>query len=339
MNSNTRPVIAIDVMGGDFAPAEIIRGALLAYRIFDIEIVLFGKEKIIRDFLKEEISNNGKPDFNRIKIINATDEIGMDDSPSDVIKHRKNSSIFLGTEYASKNSSCAFISAGNTGAVMACSLINLKKVEGILRPAIATVIPLGDKRFVLIDSGANSEIKPVYLEQFAIMGMVYSKEILGVNNPRVGLLNVGSEEKKGTEVVAEGYKLLKGSSLNFIGNVEGRDIFDGIADVVVADGFTGNILLKSIEGMANFFFSEIKNVFTSNIFTKLSALLVKKNLKGMKKRFDYEEYGGALLLGVDGVSIISHGSSKAQAIKNAIRVASESLKADVVKKIQNEVQN
>jgi glycerol-3-phosphate acyltransferase PlsX len=339
LEDKTRPVIAIDAMGGDFAPLEIIRGALLALESIDAEIVLFGNEKQINDILDSELSSSSKLDLKNIKVINSTDDIKMDDSPSEVLKHRKNSSIFMGTEFAARTKECAFISAGNTGAVMACSLINMKKIEGILRPAIATVIPLGEKKFVLLDSGANSEIKPLYFKQFAIMGTVYSREILKIKDPKTGLLNVGSEEKKGTEPVVEGYKLLKESELNFIGNVEGRDIFNGAADVVVTDGFTGNILLKSIEGMANFFFTEIKNIFLSNFLTKISALMVKKELKAMKKRFDYEEYGGALLLGIDGVSIISHGSSKAKAIKNAIRVAAESLKAGIVNKIKNEVQN
>ncbi len=337
METDFKPAIALDAMGGDFAPEEIIKGALLAVEENDVEIFLFGKEKIISNLLNSDDAFSRKSLSGRIKIIDAPEEINMDDSPSDVLKHKKNSPVFMGTDFASKTPGCAFISAGNTGAVMACSLINMKKIEGLLRPAIATVIPLGDKKFVLLDSGANSEIKPAYLKQFAIMGMIYSREMLKISKPRIGLLNVGSEEKKGTLSVIEGYKMIKDSGINFIGNVEGRDIFNGVADVVVTDGFTGNILLKAIEGMANFFFTEIKKVFKSNFLTKISAIMVKKDLKSMKKRFDYEEYGGALLLGINGISIISHGSSKAKAIKNAIRVAADSLRADIINKIKNEI--
>lgn len=337
METDFKPAVALDAMGGDFAPEEIIKGALLAVEENDVEIFLFGKEKIISNLLNSDDAFSRKSLSGRIKIIDAPEEINMDDSPSDVLKHKKNSPVFMGTDFASKTPGCAFISAGNTGAVMACSLINMKKIEGLLRPAIATVIPLGDKKFVLLDSGANSEIKPAYLKQFAIMGMIYSREMLKISKPRIGLLNVGSEEKKGTLPVIEGYKMIKDSGINFIGNVEGRDIFNGVADVVVTDGFTGNILLKAIEGMANFFFTEIKKVFKSNFLTKISAIMVKKDLKSMKKRFDYEEYGGALLLGINGISIISHGSSKAKAIKNAIRVAADSLRADIINKIKNEI--
>ncbi len=208
-----------------------------------------------------------------------------------------------------------------------------------MRPAIAVVIPLADKKFVLIDAGANVDIKAVYLKQFAQMGKIYCTELLNIPNPKVGLLNVGSEEKKGNSVVTEGYGLLKNTDVNFIGNVEGRDIFEGAADVVVCDGFTGNIILKAIEGMAGLFFKEVKNIFTTNVITKISALMVSKYLKKMKKKFDYEEYGGALLIGINGVSIISHGSSKAKAISNAVSVAYAGLKGDIIGKIKEEVKH
>jgi glycerol-3-phosphate acyltransferase PlsX len=327
-----KPEIIIDAMGGDYAPDEIIKGAMLGRSDFDVEITLAGNEAKVKASAERcGLSLEG------IRIADAVQDIDMDDAPSDVIKHKKNSSIFIGTELASRNKNSVFLSAGNTGAAMACSLINMRKIEGILRPAIATVIPLGNKRFILLDVGANADIKPEYLKQFGIMGSIYSKEIFKIASPRVALLNVGSEEKKGNEVSKEGYKLLKEANINFVGNVEGRDIFNDAADVVVCDGFVGNILLKAFEGMAGFFFKEIKEVFYSNMLTKLSALLVKNNLRTMKQKFDYEEYGGALLLGIDGITIISHGSSKAKAIRNAIRLGASSLKGDIVNKIKVEI--
>ena len=327
-----KPEIIIDSMGGDYAPDEIIKGAIQGMSDFDVKIILAGNETKIRASAERcGLSLEG------ILIVDADQDVSMDDAPSDVIKHKKNSSIYIGTELASKNKNSAFLSAGNTGAAMACSLINMRKIEGILRPAIATVIPLGSKSFILLDVGANADVKPEYLKQFGIMGSIYSKEIFKKISPRVALLNVGSEEKKGNEVSKEGHKLLKDANINFIGNVEGRDIFNDAADVVVCDGFVGNILLKAFEGMAGFFFKEIKEMFYSNMLTKLSALFVKNNLRAMKKKSDYEEYGGALLLGIDGITIISHGSSKAKAIRNAIRLGADSLNGGIVNKIKEEI--
>lgn len=331
-STSSKPDIIIDAMGGDFAPDEIIKGALQGRSDFEVDITLTGNEsKIKESAAKSGLSLEG------VRIIDAIQDIGMDDSPSDVIKHKKDSSVYIAAELASKNKNSVFLSAGNTGAAMACALINMRKIEGVLRPAIATVIPLGNKRFIMLDAGANADVKPAYLKQFGIMGSIYSREIFKIASPRVGLLNVGSEEKKGNEATKEGYLLLKDTNINFIGNVEGRDIFNDAADVVVCDGFVGNILLKAFEGMAGFFFKEIKEVFYSNILTKFSALLVKNNLKAMKQKFDYEEYGGALLLGINGITIISHGSSKAKAIRNAIRVGAVSLKGDIVNKIKEEI--
>jgi phosphate acyltransferase len=329
---NFAHTLIVDAMGGDFAPDEIIKGAVTGSRLYGLDLILVGDEKIIRNSAKKQDLN-----IDRAKVFDAADKIMMDDSPSEVLKKRKNSSIFIGTELAYQTQNSAFLSAGNTGAAMACSLFNMKKMEGILRPAIAVVIPLAEKKFVLIDAGANTEVKPVFLKQFALMGSIYCREILMIRNPRVGLLNVGAEEKKGNEVVIEAHQILKESNLNFIGNIEGRDIFNGVSDVLVCDGFVGNILLKTFEGMAGYFFGEIKEIFLRNIFTKLSALIMKKHLKQMKMKFDYEQYGGALLLGINGISIISHGSSKSKAITNAVRLASESMKIDLVNKISKEL--
>jgi glycerol-3-phosphate acyltransferase PlsX len=324
--------IIIDAMGGDYAPGEIIKGAVSAAKNINVKIILVGNKEKINGF-----ASLNKLNISDFEIINSTDEIKMDDSPSNAVKHKKNSSIYVGTNIVSKLGNSAFLSAGNTGAVMACSLFNLKRIEGILRPAIAIVIPLAEKKVVLIDAGANVDIKPMYLKQFAIMGKIYCESIFGINNPRIGLINVGTEKKKGSEVVVEGYNILKESNINFIGNIEGRDIFEGKTDVVVCDGFVGNVILKSFEGISKLFFTEIKNVLTKNIITKLYGIGLKKYFINMKKKFDYEEYGGALLLGVDGIVIISHGSSKSKAITNAIKIAADGIERNIIKRIKEEI--
>ena len=332
MDGQKKYLIIVDAMGGDYAPGEIIKGAVNAAKNINTKIILVGNKEKINGF-----ASLNELDISDFEIVNSTDEIKMDDSPSNVVKHKKNSSIYIGTNFVSKLDNSAFLSAGNTGAVMACSLFNLKRIEGILRPAIAIVIPLAEKKVVLIDAGANVDIKPMYLKQFAIMGKIYCESIFGINNPRIGLINVGTEKKKGSEAVAEGYNLLKESNINFIGNIEGRDIFEGKSDVVVCDGFVGNVILKSFEGMSKLFFTEIKNVLTKNIITKLYGIGLKKYFINMKKKFDYEEYGGALLLGVDGIVIISHGSSKSKAITNAIKVAADGIERNIVKRIKEEI--
>jgi len=325
--------IVIDAMGGDFAPEEIVKGSVEAKDTFGAKIKLVGNiDKIKRVAESDNINLDG------IDIISSFQEVSMNESPSEVIKKKRDSSIFIGSSIVSNEGKSAFISAGSTGAVMACSLFNIKRIRNIVRPAIAVVIPLGEKKVVLIDAGANTDCKPLYLKQFAVMGKVYSESILGVKDPGVALVNIGEEEKKGSELAVESYNLLKKcESVNFIGNLEGRGLFEGVADVAVCDGFVGNVILKLIEGMAGFFFKEIKNVLTSNVITKISSLGIKAQLVKMKERFDYEEYGGAQLLGLNRPVIISHGSSKAKAVRNAVRVAMESLNSDLTAKISDEI--
>ncbi len=325
--------VVVDAMGGDFAPEEIIRGAVEAKRDFGAEIKLVGNSRKVR-----AAADFNRLDLDGIEIVESSQEVTMNESPSEVLRRKRNSSIFIGSQLVSSRGGSAFLSAGNTGAVMACSLFNIKRIENIARPAIGVVVPLSDKKFVLIDAGANADCKPYYLVQFAIMGKVYSENVLGIDNPRVALVNIGEEEKKGSEFAVESHKLLKNcSNINFVGNIEGREMFDGRTDVAVCDGFVGNVILKSIEGLANLFFNEIKQVLTSNLISKLSALGLKNSFIKMKKKFDYEEYGGAQLLGLKELVIISHGSSKARATKNAIRFAVEGLKTNLTKKIGEEI--
>lgn len=327
--------IVIDAMGGDFAPEEVIKGSVEAGKTAGAAIKLVGST----DRIKKAAELSGVS-LDGIEIVPSTQEVSMNESPSEVLKKKKQSSIFIGSQLVSHEKNSTFISAGNTGAVMACSLFNIKRIEGILRPAIAVVIPLGEKKVVLIDAGANADCKPLYIKQFAIMGKIYSENILGIKEPKVALVNIGEEEKKGNELTVESYKLLKNyPGINFIGNIEGRGLFEGATDVAVCDGFTGNVILKLIEGMAGFFFREIKYILTLNLLTKLSSMGIKNHLRKMKERFDYEEYGGALLLGLNRPVIISHGSSKSKAIKNAIKVAVESIQSDIITRISTQIKN
>ncbi len=326
--------IVIDAMGGDYAPQEIIKGTAKASSLKNVSLYLAGRTEQIK-----KVASESNISLDNIGIIESAQKVTMDQSPSEVLKSGRESSIFKGTQKASQVNKGAFLSAGNTGAVMACSLFNMKRIKGVLRPAIAVVMPIGIKKLVLLDAGANVDCKPQYLKQFAVMGKVYSQNILGIEHPKVGLLNIGSEKKKGNELSVEAYKLLEQAEINFTGNVEGRDLFEGAVDVAVCDGFIGNILLKSIEGLAGLLFGEIKGVLTKNSFNKLLAMGLKGSLKAMKKKFDYEEYGGAYLLGINGITIIAHGSSKAKAIYNAAKVAHEGMKADLVGKLKQEIKS
>jgi len=331
--SNKYPII-VDAMGGDFAPLEIIKGALEASVMHSAEVKLVGDKDSIR-----KAADSGRLDITGLEISPSTQEVGMDESPSDVLRNKKGSSIYIGSQLVGQGNGGAFLSAGNTGAVMACSLFNIKRIKGVFRPAIAAVIPLADSRFVLIDAGANADCKPIYLAQFALMGKVYSENILGVKDPKVGIVNIGGEEKKGSELAIGAHKILKGiKGLDFVGNIEGREMFEGSADVVVTDGFTGNVILKVLEGLAKMFFGEVKSALTSSFISKMAALILKKPLEKMKNKFDYETYGGAQLLGLNAPVIISHGGSKARAVRNAIRVGQESLQADLVEKIKKEIE-
>lgn len=330
---NNSSSVVVDVMGGDFAPGEIIRGSAEARKEINTDITLVGNSQRIRSFADD----NGI-DISDMPVVGSSTVVEMDESPSRVLKEKKDSSLYIGSRLVAEGNGGAFLSAGNTGAAMACSLFNIKRIRGVARPAIAIIVPISGSKFVLLDAGANADCKPQYLAQFAVMGKVFAANMLGIDNPRVALLNIGGEKKKGSELAVKSHELLSRiGSVNFTGNVEGREIFEGAADVVVTDGFTGNVVLKTIEGLAGMFMGEIKEVLTSSVASKLAAVSLKKPLKAMKDKFDYETYGGAQLLGLNAPVIISHGSSKARAVKNAIRVAEESLKTDLVEKIKNEI--
>lgn len=325
--------IAVDAMGGDNAPGEIIKGALLAKKELGVDIVLVGIPDIIEENLKTlDIKE-------QVDIVPASEVVGMDEHPGTAVRRKKNSSIVIATKIVKNKEADALVSAGSTGAQMAAGLFGLGRIKNVERPAIVTVLPTRTGRVVLLDAGANADAKPKHLVQFAHMGSIYAEKVLKINSPKVSLLNIGSEETKGNELAIETFKLLKEQvNLNFFGNIEGRDILSGDTDVVVCDGFVGNIVLKFAEGMANTVFSLLREELSKAAGTKLGALLAKPAFKSIKKKMDYNEYGGAPLLGVDGVSIICHGSSKAKTIVNAIKVAKQCVETDFVNKVKHSIE-
>lgn len=318
-------IIAIDGMGGDHAPQEIIKGCMLALEAYqDISLVIVGQQEAIEKELTKY-----KTYHNRISIQNASDIITTREAPVSGIRNKKDSSMVVGLEMVKEKKSQAFISAGSTGALMAGSLLKVGRIKGIDRPALAPIIPTKKQGVLLLDVGANSECRTLNLVQFAMMGSIYMEKAFERSNPKVALVNIGEEEEKGTELVKSAYKALKTAPCNFVGNVEARDLFEGNVDVLVCDGFTGNIILKLTEGLADTIFTMLKLEFMRNILTKLAALILKPGLRNFRKKMDYTEYGGAPFLGIDGCIIKAHGSSNAIAIKNAIRQARNFIKGNV----------
>ncbi len=330
--------IALDAMGGDYSPLNEIQGAYLLLNDpnhQDIEIHLVGDSSLIESQIK--ILNY---DINKVKIVDAPDKISMKDDPTDVIKKRKQSSLYIGAEYHANGNCDAFASAGNTGAMLAVSTLVLGRIKGVSRPSIGTILPtIAGNPMFLMDVGATVDLKPRYLYEYAIMGNIYLEKVLNINNPRIGLLNVGEEESKGTDAVKETYQLLKNSNLNFIGNIEGRDIMSGDADLVVCDGFVGNIVLKFAESFITVLKSKIKDYSEKSFVNKIKTGLMIPVMKDVLRDFDYQNYGGVALLGVNGVSIIGHGKSSPLAIKNMILRAKDMIKADVNKIIEKALIN
>ncbi len=323
--------IAVDAMGGDDAPFSEVKGALDACEAFGVEIILVGDETAIRAAL----SAYGKTPP-AISIVHTPTRIEMGESPLN-IRRKKDASICVATEKVKTGEASAVISAGNSGASMAAAFFILGAIPGIDRPAIATMLPTLKGTSILIDAGANVDCKPKHLAAFAVMGDVYAKDVLGIAKPRVGLLNIGEEDSKGNELTKEAFLLLKSAPVHFIGNVEGKELYAGHADVVVCDGFVGNIALKVSEGLAEAIMQFLKKEIMATALGRLGGLLLKPAFRRFKNKIDYAEYGGAPLLGVNGISIISHGRSSPKAIKNAIRVAKESFEKGVNRHIQEEM--
>lgn len=319
-------------MGGDHAPDEIIKGAVEAIPEIEGKILLVGPEDVIKEKLKKYNYN-----LDKLEIIDAPDVIKMDETPAKAVRQKKNSSIAVGIRLIRNNKADALVSAGSTGAVMAASLLKLGRIKGVKRPAIATVMPALEEETLVLDVGANVDSTPENMVQYALMGNIYAEQILHKSNPEIGLLSIGEEAKKGNELTKETYQLLKELDINFIGNVEGRDIFTTACDVVVCDGFVGNTILKTAEGLGNVVFEMMKQELDASLTAKLGAWFMKPGLKRLKKKMDYAEYGGAPLLGVNGVVIIGHGSSENKAIKNAINVACESVDRQVLDQIKENI--
>jgi glycerol-3-phosphate acyltransferase PlsX len=323
--------IALDVMGTDFGPKELVLGAVQAVQEFGCDIVLVGDEATIKDLLQKY----GAADNPHFTIKHASEVIDMHEHPGIAVKTKKDASIVVATDLLRTHKCDALVSSGSTGAAVAAALFHLGRIRGIERPSIATPIPSLTGTTVVLDSGAKVDAKPEHMVQSAVMGSVYAELMLGIKNPRVGLLNIGEEETKGNEQALATYPLLKQEkNINFIGNVEGRDINKGTVDVVVCDGFVGNVVLKFAEGLARAIMIMVKDaIMNGGVAAKLGGLLIKPALKKLGKRLDPAEYGGALLLGVKAPFFICHGSSKAKDIKSAIGVAVKCVKSDVVTRI------
>lgn len=327
--------IAVDAMGGDYAPKAIVTGAIGAARLAKdrFEIVLVGDEEKIQQELDRHFRTNELP----ISIVHASQQVEMDDVPAIALKQKRDSSIAVAMQLHKEGAVDAVVSAGNTGAVLASALIKLRKINGVLRPAIGSILPNGRGATFLIDAGTNVDCKPRQLFQFGVMGSIFMSRMFGIENPRLGLLNIGTEKSKGNEQVQETYDLFQRSALNFIGNIEGGAVLQDLSDVVVCDGFVGNIILKFAESFNSVYSSNLRNRIGKTLQYNLGAYLLKPAFRRLKKTFDYAEYGGVPLLGIKGVVIIGHGSSSPKAILNAILEAEKIIKEKVNDQIELEL--
>ena len=326
--------IALDAMGGDFGPPNIVSGAVLALKEYRhiAKLYLVGDTLRIEAELKKHGCNDG-----RIEIVHATQVVEMSDGAVDAVRRKKDSSVSRAVDLVKKGDAAAIVSAGHTGAAVVAATIKLRTLPGIDRPGIAAVIPTETNLFVLIDAGANSDARPEHLLQYGIMGSVYSRHVLGYKNPSIGLMSIGDEDVKGSDLTKEVFKMLKCSALNFRGNIEGHDLFARPAEVVVCDGFVGNVILKTCESVGDAIFKWLKHELTKNKMRMAGAYLAQNAFRAIKKKVNYEEYGGSPLLGVNGICIIAHGASTPLAIKNALRVAAESIEQQVNPHIVEEV--
>ena len=326
--------IALDAMGGDFGPPNLVAGAVMALSSYPrIEkLYLVGDTPRITAELKTHACNDP-----RVEIIHSTQVVEMTDGAVDSVRRKKDSSVSRAVDLVKRGDADAIVTAGHTGAAVAATTIKLRTLPGIDRPGIAAVIPSETNVFVLIDAGANSDPKPEHLAQYAIMGSVYSRHVLGYDNPSVGLMSIGGEEMKGSELTKEVFKLLKQSALNFRGNIEGHDLFEHPVEVVVCDGFVGNVILKTCESVGGAIFAWLKHELVKSKIRMAGAYLAQNAFRAIKKKVNYEEYGGSPLLGVNGICIIAHGASTPLAIKNALRVAAESIEHEVNPHIIEEV--
>lgn len=333
--------ILLDAMGGDNAPDAVIKGAVKAINEIKSDILLIGNEKIINERVKEIFNKENINQISeRIKIYNTTEIITMEDTPTVAIKSKKDSSMVVGFRLLKEEKGDVFISAGNSGALLTGATLLVGRIKGIDRPALAPMLPSYNKSVMLMDAGANTNCKPINLVQFAQMSNIYLKNVFGIENPKIGLLNIGTEETKGNDLTKETYKLLKENSesygINFVGNVEGRDVFSGELDAVITDGFTGNILLKTVEGLGKFIKRSLTENLTKNVITKIAAVPTLPAIKRFSKTMDYKEYGGALFLGVKKPIVKAHGSSDEKLFYYTIKQAEKFAENKVVDMMSNE---
>ncbi len=324
--------VAIDAMGGDHAPREIVAGGVQAARELGVEVILVGPTGRLQEELRA-LGAGGLP----VRVEDAPEVIEMAEAPAMALRRKRRASVVVAVELVRRGDADAMVSAGNTGAAMAAALLTLGRIEGIDRPAIAAVLPTLRGRAILLDVGANVDCRPKHLLQFAVMGSVYASRVLGVPAPRVGLLSNGEEDTKGNEVTIRAAELLRQSGLNFTGNVEGREFFSGATDVVVCDGFAGNVVLKFGEGLALAIFTLLREELSRGLLVRLGVALARPRLRALARRMDHTEYGGAPLLGVNGICIISHGSSKAKTVRNAVALAAESVRSRMVGAIRADI--
>jgi len=327
--------IALDAHGGDNGLAPNIAGAIEFIRKTDYDVILVGRENEIREELRKVKFQLPNP---RLKIIDAPQIVAMDGEPVEECKNKPNSSLMISAQLVAQGNADAFVSAGNSGAIMVAALLKIKRIKGISRPAIAVPFPTEKGYSLLLDAGANMDSKPWHLLQFAIMGSVFMKNMANIENPKVGILSIGEEESKGNNLVLDTIPLLKNAKINFYGPIEGRDIPFGLTDVVVTDGFTGNIALKLSEGLAKFLFKNIKDQIKRKFTYKIGALLMKKIFKDLRDKTNPDEFGGAPLLGINGVAMVSHGKSNSIAICNAMKNAAALVSCNCIAKIKKEIE-
>jgi glycerol-3-phosphate acyltransferase PlsX len=325
--------IAVDAMGGDHAPSAIVDGAVAAARHFDVQIALVGPTDVVRTALEP---HPGWQDL-QLDLVDAPDVVAMTESPAAALRRKPRASIRVAAELVARGEAAALFSAGHTGATVMAAHAAFGMIPGVDRPALATTIPTRQREAVLLDAGANVECRPQHLLQFAIMGSVYARLALNVARPRVGLLSIGEEATKGNELTREAHQLLKGAAINFIGNIEGREIYSGMADVVVCDGFTGNVVLKTSEGLVDAVEALLGDELQGTFSAQVGYLLSRRAFRRFRRRVDYSEYGGAPLLGVAGLAIVGHGRSSARAVRNAIAMASHSGGSDFIRRIEQEI--
>lgn len=322
-------LIALDAMGGDHAPAEIVAGAVLARDDLGVETALVGS----KDIIEAELTRLGEQPASW-QIVHASEAIAMDEHPAQAVRAKRDASINVGMDMLKRGVAGGLVSAGNTGAVMASALMTLGRIQGIERPALGTLAPFTERGVLVLDVGANADVKPSYMVQFAQMGSVYAERVLGVANPRIALLNIGGEETKGSELMQDVHSRLQHAGVNFIGNIEGGEVHHGKADVIVTDGFTGNVAVKVTEGVADFIFRELRAALTSKLRYRLAAMVLRPGLLKLRDRMDPGTYGGVPLLGVNGFVLIAHGNSNARSIRNAIRTASDGAQSGMLDSIR-----